>query len=126
MKEPLQTLSAELTILSMRGKSVVLDSDLARLYDVPTAAFNQGIKRNLHRFPSDFSFMLNRDEFKALISQTVTSKGRGGRRKLPRVFTEHGAIMAATILNSPRAVSMSVRRPRAVRWSLCQTLEIES
>jgi hypothetical protein len=128
MKEPLQTLSTELTILSMRGKSVVLDSDLARLYDVPTAAFNQAIKRNRHRFPSDFSFVLNRDEFKALISQTVTSKGRGGRRKLPRVFTEHGAIMAATILNSPRAVAMSVYVVRAfvrMREALLGRTEME-
>ena len=73
-----------------------------------TAAFNQAIKRNLDRFPADFSFILRKDEFAALISQFVTSKGRGGRRKLPRVFTEHGAIMAATILNSSRAVAMSV------------------
>src|SRR5947207_10267967 len=78
-----------------------------------TAAFNQAIKRNLDRFPADFSFILRKDEFAALISQFVTSKGRGGRRKLPRVFTEHGAIMAATILNSPRAVAMSVYVVRA-------------
>lgn len=103
----------ELRILTTRGQSVVLDSDLARLYSVSTTAFNQAIKRNLHRFPNDFAFDLNRDEFGVLMSQIVTSKGRGGRRKLPRVFTEHGAIMAATILNSPRAVSMSVYVVRA-------------
>jgi len=100
-------------LLSVRGQTVVLDSDLAGLYGVTTAAFNQAIKRNLARFPSDFTFLLAREEFSALISQIVTSKGRGGRRKPPRVFTEHGAIMAATILNSPRAVAMSVYVVRA-------------
>lgn len=100
-------------IYTIRDEPVVLDSDLALLYGVTTSAFNQAIKRNLHRFPSDFSFVLTPDEFASLISQTVTSKRRGGRRKLPRVFTEHGAIMAATLLNSPRAVAMSVYVVRA-------------
>lgn len=103
----------ELSILNVRGQAVVLDSDLARLYGVPTAAFNQAIKRNLHRFPADFCFLLTREEFAALISQIVTSKGRGGRRKLPRVFSEHGALMAGMILNSPRAVAISVYVVRA-------------
>jgi hypothetical protein len=74
----------------------VLDSDLATAYGVSTAAFNQAIKRNRARFPEDFAFRLTKQEHEALISQIVTSKGRGGRRKLPWVFTEHGAIMAAT------------------------------
>ena len=100
-------------IFAFRGESVMLDSDLAILYGVTTAAFNQAIKRNLHRFPVDFSFVLTSDEFAALISQIVISKGRGGRRKLPRVFTEHGAIMAATILSGERAVAMSVYVVRA-------------
>jgi hypothetical protein len=100
-------------IFAIRGESVMLDSDLAALYGVTTTAFNQAIKRNRHRFPADFSFVLTTDEFAALISQIVTSKGRGGRRKLPRVFSEHGAIMAATTLNSERAVAMSVYIVRA-------------
>jgi hypothetical protein len=102
-----------LRILQVRGQAVVLDSDLAGVYGVTTGALNQAIKRNLNRFPNDFSFLLARDESEALMSQIVISKGRGGRRKLPRVFTEHGAIMAATILNSPRAVAMSVYVVRA-------------
>jgi len=107
------TPAEQLRILTMRGKSVILDSDLAGIYGVSTGAFNQAIKRNHERFPEDFSFVLTQGEFEALISQIVTSKGRGGRRKLPRVFTEHGAIMAATVLNSTRAVAMSVYVVRA-------------
>jgi hypothetical protein len=103
----------QLRIFEVRGRAVVLDSDLAAIYGVSTAAFNQGIKRNLDRFPDDFAFSLTRSEFGTLMSQIVTSKGRGGRRKLPRVFTEHGVIMAATILSSPRAVAMSVYVVRA-------------
>ena len=71
----------------------MLDSDLARLYGVPTSVLNQAVKRNARRFPEDFSFRLADAEFEALISQIVTSKGRGGRRKLSRVFTEHGAML---------------------------------
>lgn len=78
-----------------------------------TAAFNQAIKWNPKRFPDDFSFVLTREEFTRLISQIVTSKGRGGRRKLPRMSTEHGALMAANTLNSERAVAMSVYVVRA-------------
>lgn len=103
----------ELMILHFRGKSVVLDSDLAKLYGVTTGNFNKAVTRNLARFPADFTFLMTRKEFRALMFQIGISKGRGGRRKLPRVFTEHGAIMAATILNSPRAVAMSVYVVRA-------------
>jgi len=71
----------------------VLDSDLALLYGVTTGNFNKAINRNERRFPSDFSFVLTPKEFADLIFQAGTSKRRGGRRKLPRVFTEHGAIM---------------------------------
>ena len=93
---------------------MVLDSDLAQLYKVETRAFNQAVKRNLKRFPADFMFHRTELEFEGLISQSVTSKqGRGGRRKLPLVFTEHGAIMAASVLNSERAVPMSVYVVRA-------------
>jgi hypothetical protein len=96
MSEPPLSAIEQLRIFQVRGQDVVLDSDLAGVYGVMTGVFNQAIKRNLTRFPGDFSFLLTTDEFGALMSQIVISKGRGGRRKLPRVFTEHGAIMAAT------------------------------
>jgi hypothetical protein len=121
---PLETL-----ILTLRRQKVLLDADLAALYAVPTKALNQAVKRNAERFPTDFVFQLLpremadlRSQFVtaaaqdpvrqydgALRSQFVTSKpGPGGRRTLPYAFTEHGAVMAATVLNSPRAVSMSL------------------
>ena len=103
----------ESLILFIRDRRVILDSDLARLYGVSTARLNEQVKRNPDRFPSDFMFSLSREEFAALISQNATSKGRGGRRKLPNVFTEHGAVMAANVLNSPQAVQMSVFVVRA-------------
>ena len=91
----------------------MLDSDLALLYEVTTGNFNKAVQRNAARFPKEFSFVLNREELANLIFQIGTSRGHGGRRKPPRVFTEHGAIMAATILNSERAVAMSVYVVRA-------------
>lgn len=100
-------------ILTLRGQRVMLDSDLARIYGVTTGQLNQALKRNLGRFPSDFAFQLNRKEFVNLISQTVTSSSYGGRRTLPWVFTEHGAIMLASVLNSPVAVEASIRIVRA-------------
>ena len=102
-------------IYTARNEPVVLDSDLALLYGVETRVFNQAIRRNRARFPADFAFPLNKDEWARLRSQIVTLKrGRGQHRKyLPWVFTEHGAIMAATILNSQRAVAMSVYVVRA-------------
>lgn len=104
----------EIPIANIRGQRVLLDSDLAALYGVSTMAFNQAVKRNLKRFPEDFSFVVSREEFILLISQSVISKSaRGGRTKPPRVFTEHGALMAASILNSERAISMSVYVIRA-------------
>ena len=88
-------------ILRIRNVRVMLDADQAELYCVPTKRFNEQVKRNLARFPADFMFQLTDEEFAALRSQFATSnEGRGGRRYLPYVFTEHGAIMAATILNS--------------------------
>ncbi len=101
-------------IRSLRGLQVLLDSDLAAIYGVSTKAFNQAIKRNEARFPVDFRFQLSLEEFTNLKSQFVTSSWEhGGRRKLPWAFTEHGSIMAATVLNSPRAVEMSVFVVRA-------------
>ena len=100
-------------IHSVRDQRVILDADLARLYGVETFRFNEAVKRNLVRFPADFMFRLSKEEWNALQSlrsQTAILKtGRGQHRKyLPCVFTEHGALMAANILNSPRAVAMSV------------------
>jgi hypothetical protein len=101
-------------ILVVRGHKVMIDADLAALYGVTTKRFNEQVKRNLVRFPADFMFRLSDAEHAALRSQIATSiRGRGGRRYLPYVFTEHGAIMAATILNSPRATEMSVFIVRA-------------
>jgi phage regulator Rha-like protein len=101
-------------IRTIRGDKVILDSDLALIYGVTTARLNEQVKRNLKRFPEDFTFRLTRTEFEDLISQNATSSSTyGGRRKLPLVFTEHGAIMAANVLNSARAVEMSVYVVRA-------------
>ena len=101
-------------ILFIRGQRVILDSDLAELYGVPTKQFNQAVKRNLERFPDDFMFQLTKEEHDALRYQSGTSKpGPGGRRYLPYVFTEHGAYMAGNVLNSPRAVEVSIFIVRA-------------
>jgi len=101
-------------IYLFRGQRVMLDSDLAQIYEVETRVLNQAVNRNLGRFPKDFVFQLSRNEFNSLISQTVTSKtGRGGRRKLPYAFTEHGAVMLASVLNSPTAVEASITVVRA-------------
>lgn len=98
------------SILLMRGQKVILDTDLAALYGVTTKRFNEQVRRNLERFPADFMFQLSEAEWASLRSQFATLKpGRGQHRKyLPYAFTEHGAIMAATILNSPRATEVSV------------------
>jgi len=101
-------------IFLIRGQKVLLDDDLAALYSVEVRVLNQAVKRNKRRFPSDFVFRLTAKENRNLKSQIVTaSSSHGGRRTLPYVFTEHGAIMAASILNSPRAIEMSVFVVRA-------------
>jgi phage regulator Rha-like protein len=102
--------SISLSIASLRGQRVILDADLAALYGVETRRLNEQIKRNLDRFPADFMFRLTAEEFDSLRSQLATLKtGRGQHRKyLPYAFTEHGAIMAAMVLASPRAVEVSV------------------
>ena len=102
-------------ILILRGQRVLQDSELAALYGVSTKRFNEQVRRNRKRFPADFMFQLTAEETSSLRSQFATLKtGRGRHRKyLPYVFTEHGAIMAATILNSPRAIEMSVYVVRA-------------
>jgi len=104
----------ESRILFLRRQRVVLDSDLAELYGVPVKRLNQQVQRNQDRFPADFMFRLNTKEDQILRLQIATSKkGRGGRRYPPYAFTEHGAIMAATVLNSKRAIEMSVFVVRA-------------
>jgi hypothetical protein len=100
-------------IRTIRGQKVILDSDLARIFGVPTFRFNEAVKRNRGRFPDDFLFQLTREEESNLISQIAISSSHGGRRKLPYAFTENGAIMAANVLNSPEAVRMSVFVVRA-------------
>jgi hypothetical protein len=105
-------------IFIVRGQKGILDTDLASLYGVSTKRFNEAVKRNLAKFPPDFMFALTEDEWSALRSQFATLNpekgGRGKHRKyLPYVFTEHGALMASMVLNSPRAVEMSVYVVRA-------------
>ncbi len=111
--QPLETITHCIHVL--RGQKVLIDSDLAALYGVPTKRFNEQVKRNQDRFPVDFMFQLTEEEFSALRSQYATLKGgRGQHRKyLPYVFTEHGAIMASMILNSAHATEISVYVVRA-------------
>lgn len=119
---PLELVTHRIVVL--RGQRVIVDADLAALYGVQTKRFNEAVKRNAEKFPGDFMFQLTAKEFEALRSQfatsnedgtqtTQTATGRGGRRYAPRVFTEHGALMAATVLSSPRAVKVSVYVVRA-------------
>ena len=100
------------SILILRGQRVLLDSELAALYGVETRRLNEQVRRNRDRFPADFIFELTGEEFTNLKSQFATSSW-GGRRKRPLAFTEHGAIMAATVLNSSRAVEMTIYVVRA-------------
>jgi ORF6N domain len=101
-------------ILVLRDQKVILDVDLAALYGVPVKRLNEQIKRNAKRFPPDFLFRLSPAEYENLRSQFATSSfSHGGRRYLPHAFTEHGAIMAATVLNSKRAIEMSIFVVRA-------------
>ena len=96
-------------IYLIRGEKVMLDSDLAELYGVTTARLNEQVKRNNKRFPEDFAFQLTPAEFDALMSQIAISKtGRGGRRKLPWVFTEHGVLMLSSVLRSERATQVNI------------------
>ena len=123
----LEIVQVEELIQLIRGQRVILDADLAHVYGVPTKQINQAIKRNPDRFPKDFAFRLRPQEVASLRSQIVTSKGRGGRRHVPIAFTEHGAIMAANVLNSSRAVQMSVFVVRAfvkMREVLAQNKEL--
>jgi len=105
----------ERTVRRLRGHNVMLDGDLAGLYGVTTKRLNEQVRRNIERFPPDFVFQMTDEEDSSLRSQTATLEpGRGRHRKyLPYAFTEHGAIMAASVLNSPKAIEMSILVVRA-------------
>lgn len=98
-------------IYIIRGQKVMLDKDLAEMYGVETGILNQAVKRNISRFPGDFMFQLNTDEYKSLISQIVISKkeGRGGTRKLPFAFTEQGVAMLSSVLRSETAIQVNIQ-----------------
>ena len=101
-------------ILILRHQKVLLDSDLAQLYGVPVKRLNQQVKRNAERFPSDFMFQLTAKEHEVLrLHFATSSRTHGGRRYAPFAFTEHGAVMAATVLNSKKAIETSVVVVRA-------------
>jgi len=123
LSEPVEGL-----IRLVRGQRVILDKDLARIYGVTTSRLNQQVRRNSARFPADFCFQITDKALACLMLQFATSKrGRGGRRKLPYAFTEHGAIMAANVLNSQTAVQMSVFVVRAfvkMRETLAQNRQL--
>ena len=95
-------------IYVLRGYSIMLDSDLADLYEVETRVLNQSVNRHPDRFPPDFMFELTEEEWLNLKSQIVTSSW-GGRRKLPKVYTEHGVLMLSSILNSQRAIEVNIQ-----------------
>lgn len=116
------TRRVESKILVMKGRKVILDSDLAELYGVAVKRLNQQVKRNSERFPGDFVFRVKAEDLRLQIATSKAGSGRepkkesatrGGRRYQPFAFSEHGAIMAATVLNSKRAVEMSIFVVRA-------------
>jgi len=96
-------------IFLVRGQQVMLDRDLAKLYEVMTSRLNEQVKRNIGRFPSDFMFQLTKEEMKFWMSQFAISKSEArGLRKLPYVFTEHGILMLSSVLNSQRAIDVNI------------------
>ena len=97
-------------IYEIRGYKVMLDSDLAELYEVQTFRLNEAVKRNIERFPNHYMFQLTKDEYKLLTSQiAISKKGRGGRRTMPYVFTEQGVAMLSSVLNSARAIQINIK-----------------
>jgi hypothetical protein len=118
---PIKQFDIQNLVYSIRGKKVMLDSDLGLIYGVSTSRLNEQVKRNLFRFPDDFMFQLTKEEWANLISQNAISikkdslmsqnaiSNRGGRRKQPYVFTEHGALMLASVLNTAQAISASIQ-----------------
>ncbi len=103
----------ERSILLIRGRQVMLDADLAKLYEVETKVLNQAVKRNIERFPEDFMFQLSEEEFDFLRSQSVTSSQWGGRRYPPYAFTEQRVAMLSGVLRSKRAVLVNIEIMRA-------------
>lgn len=103
----------ESRIYEIRDQKVMLDFDLAELYEVETKVLNQAVKRNINRFPDDFMFQFTEEEWNSLRSQFVTSKGKGGTRYLPNAFTEQGLAMLSGILNSEKAVEVNISIMRA-------------
>jgi hypothetical protein len=124
---PIQDIESKIYLI--RGEKVMLDYDLAELYQVPTTRLNEQVKRNLRRFPQDFMFRLSNQEFRVLISQFAISKeGRGGRRKFPFAFTEQGVAMLSAVLHSDRAIDVNVAIMRAfvkLRQVLSSNTELE-
>jgi len=113
-------------IYEIRGQKVMLDSDLAALYDVETFNLNKAVKRNIGRFPADFMFQLNKEEWENLTFQNgISSKQHGGRRSMPYAFTEQGVAMLAAVLNSPKAIDVNINIMRAFvnlrHYALSQT-----
>ncbi len=108
-EQAVSSVGIEGLILTTRGLRVMLDADLALVYGVSVKRLNEQVRRNLDRFPAAFAFQLRAEEWEILRSQIATSKKRGGRRYLPWVFTEHGALQLASVLNSPVAIEASVR-----------------
>lgn len=113
MTQLIPTERLEEIILLIRGEKVIVDADLARLYGVETKTFNQAVKRNRQRFPQDFMFQLTEEEKKEVVTNCDHLKMLRFYKGLPYAFTEHGAVMAATLLNSQRAVEMSIYIVRA-------------
>lgn len=109
---PIEQIESRIHVI--RGQRVMLDFDLAELYQVPTMRLNEQVKRNVERFPEDFSFVLTPHEFANLISQNaISSSGHGGRRTPPRAFTEQGVAMLSSVLRSPTAVRVNIEIMRA-------------
>jgi len=123
---PDETLMSKIYLI--RDQKVMLDSDLAELYGVETRRLNEQVARNADRFPDDFMFRLNETEFDSLMSQIATSK-RGGRRKLPYVFTEHGVLMLSSVLNSKQAIMVNIQVMRIfthIRKKFLENLELRT
>jgi hypothetical protein len=125
--EPVPARAIEQAIRLIRGQKVLLDADLATLYGVETRTLVQAVGRNRDRFPDDFMFRLSAEEFAALRSQSVISKGRGGRQYAPYAFTEQGVAMLSSVLRSDRAVQVNIEIMRAfvrLRSMLAQHAEL--
>ena len=112
-KKKMNTTSIQNMIYEFRGQKVMRDSDLAKLYGIETKVLNQAVKRNKARFPADFMFQLDNQEFMHLKSQVVTSNEHGGQRYLPYVFTEQGVAMLSSVIRSQKAIEVNISIMRA-------------